>query len=128
MRVTGLHKLPFDQGRFDTDCESIEGSPDEAAMRKQLRANHDNAWIVVVESDDEIDFGEFGYPTRDPDAQAAWLEQELDAPDGGCRAAFFLHYVEPGKPLWYGKQKLALLQATSALRELVEQMDYCSPD
>ncbi len=131
MQVVGLHPLPWNKARFEDDAANIAGRADEAELRAQLRTSWENAWIVVVEADadeEEIDFGAFAHPAPGPNAQAAWLECVLDESDGRQRGAFFLHFVDPAKPLWFGQKALVLPQPSPAPDELVDQMEYSSPD
>ena len=133
MEVVGLHKLPFDEAGFARDMEPVADHEPEtiAQLSKQFRENWDNAWLVVIEFEgtaDDIDFGAFNYPERGPFAQAAWLEEVLESTPGRTRAAFYLHYVEPGKPLWYGTHPLKFPAPTPMPRKLIEQVPYMSPD
>lgn len=131
VRITGLHRLPFDERKFESDCNMLAGRTDEAELRAQLRECWDNAWIVVIETDatfEEIDFGDFQHPEPGPSAQTAWMEQQLPRSAGGCRAAFFLHYVDPACPLYFGSTPLTLPAITSAPTEILSQIEYASPD
>lgn len=128
VQVIGVHKLPFDSERFERDMQFAVGRPHEAELRAQFRANWDSAWIVVVESDRDIDFGKFAYPRPGPHAQAAWLEQELSRSGDTVRGAFFLHYLDPARSIWYRDQELGLPTVTPPPAALVEMMAYQSPD
>jgi len=131
LAVVGLHKLPFDQRQFEGELSTIADHDVESRsiLIAQFRENWDNAWIVVVEwQGEDVDFGLFNHPHRGPDAQAAWMEQMLDSSGPVKRAAFFLHFVEPSKPLWYGDQALPLSPITEAPESLLKTMEYSSPD
>ncbi len=128
MRIVGLHKVEFDPVRFEQEMKFAAGRPDEVQLRKQFRNNHENAWIVVVEQDEEIDFDQISYPKPGPNAQAVWLEQEIPADDGKFRAAFFLHYVDPAESLYFGKTRLRFPKPSAAPKDLVELLAYESPD
>lgn len=128
MRVIALHKLPFDERRFEAEMNSVAGSPNAEALRTQFRETYENAWIVVVQDKVEIDFGAFAYSAPGPDAQAPWLERELPSSDGVFRGAFFLHYVEPTQPLWFGDREFELPRLAPAPADLIALMDYSCPD
>jgi hypothetical protein len=132
IKVLGLHKVPFNSARFEADLADVSGgNPAQARLwRKQIRQNWENAWIVCVEwsgTANSINFGEFAYPEPGPNSQAAWLEQVLEETASVTRAAFFLHYVEPGH-LTYCGEKIALPPPTDAPASLLECMRYTSPD
>jgi hypothetical protein len=128
MKVTGLHKINFDEGRFREDVDALgDDHPDLEEIQAQLRSNHENAWLIVVEHDGEIDCGQFAHPKHDPNAQSPWLEQVISETNGVQRVAFFMHFVEPAQPLWYGKQSFKLPPPTPAPADLVELMEYSAP-
>ncbi len=132
MRVAALHRLPFGASRFAKDLESVADHEEglRAELEKQYRENWENAWIVVVEYPvgEKLDFSQFAHPQPGPSAQAAWLEQELGPVEAGLRSAFFMHYVDPAKPLWYGRRRLAFPLESDAPDSLVRMLEYCSPD
>lgn len=132
MKVIALHRLPFREDGFKHDLESLVDCDAEtrSELENQVRENWNNAWIIVVESDanQEIDFGLFCHPRPGPNAQSAWLECEMESVNGNRRAAFFMHYLNPDSSLWYGDQKLALPVVTVAPEEIVQILDYSSPD
>lgn len=132
LRVVGLHKLPFDRTLFQKNLEDVAGHNPESvkAFEEQYKENWENAWIVVIswEGNQEIEFDQFAFPEPGPDAQVPWLELILDMENGKHRAAFFLHYVEPGMPLWYGDLMLAMPKPTPAPSEFLNRMIYSSPD
>jgi hypothetical protein len=134
MRIVGLHKLPFDASKFEQDIESCVGSDDEEDARQQCQENWDNAYLVVIEtklSSDDLDFGAFGHPseTGQPpnDMQAVWSEEILDNEPGRTRAAFYLHYVNQGLPLYYGAEELLFPEQSTADPAIWEQIPYSSP-
>jgi len=133
MRVIALHRVPFNSVGFERDV-SIPGYAGEelAAWREQLRGNWDNAWLVVVEYDgpaSDIDWGAFGHGAGKPEnRQAPWLEQIIDNTPKRSVAAFFLHYVDPKLPIWYGEIALTLPEESAGNPELFRRMEYCSPD
>lgn len=130
VRVVGLHKLPFDEARYEEDvgCGMPDAPREQAAWRRQVREAWVNAWIVIVEcTGSELDFSLFAHPAPGPHAQAAYEEKVLAQRSGFQCAAFFLHYVDPTAPLWYGDQPLALPIPTGATPELVAQMPYTAP-
>lgn len=125
MRIVGLHKLPSDEVKLRN---YLADSPPDFAI--QARKNWENAWIIVVEVDagTKIDFGEFAHPEPGLNAQSPWLEMVLE--EGATRtvAAFFMHYIDAARPLWYGAQAYKLPSPTPAPPELVSQLQYMSPD
>ena len=126
MRILALHRLPFEPERLARDLESVEAD-DRPEIERQFRDHHENAWIIVIEDDTPIDFNAFSHPDVGPDAQAPWMEQELEAEDTAHRGAFFLHYVDPTKPLWYDGKPHNFPAVTPAPTELIDQLDYESP-
>jgi hypothetical protein len=60
--------------------------------------------------------------------QGAYLEQILEYNRNKTRAAFFIHYVQPEEPLYYKGVPLALPMSSPAPKELIERMEYYSPD
>lgn len=133
LRIVGLHKLPFDPQCFERDMASVANHPPKIIeeLRKQYRRNWDNAWIIVAEANsapEEIDFSEFAHPAPGPHAQAAYLEQILEYDGRRTLAAFFLHFVEPDKPVWYKGQSLELPPPSPAPGGLIGKMQYFSPD
>ena len=139
VRVVGLHKLPFDQVAFDQEIKSVRDRDPRivAQLREQYLENWKNAWIVVVEFDGELkelDFGAFGYAAsdealRDPRRmQVAYLEKLLDSPAGKTRVAFYLHFVDPSRPLWYLRRAIPFPRPTPPDPGLLKEMPYESPD
>lgn len=121
MKVVALHKLPFDSDRFEAEVARMR-FPE---LREQIQENWENAWIIVVEHDGEIDFARF---CEHPDDQAPWLEQLLDeSGPNGRRAAFFMHYVDPARPLRYAGADLPLPPPTEPTAGFVRQMQYETP-
>lgn len=133
LRVVGLHKVPFDQQKFEVDLASIAGAdPDnQDEWREQVRENWDNAWLVVVEFDGPakaLDFGKFAHRSPGPHVQAAWNEQVISTTPHQTRAGFYLHYVDPQEPLWYRNEKLEFPEPTPATPEILDAVPYGSPD
>ena len=133
IKVIGLHRLPFDKQAFEEDMRSIadHDRKSQKILRAQFRESWDNAWIVVVEWNGPaaaVDFGLFSHPQRGPDAQAAWEEQVLQDGAHRTQAAFFLHYVEPDEPLWYGDRRLRLPPVTPVEPRVLQLLSYSSPD
>ena len=131
IRVISLHRLPFDKAAFDDDVRFEGRDPElDARLRKQYRENWDNAWLVVVEYDgsgEYLDFDAFWYDAG-TDNQAAWLERVLEEQPSRTRAAFYLHYVIPDRPLNYGDERLPFPPPSTPSPELLRQMPYSSPD
>ena len=132
LRIVGFHKLPFDPEGFEEDMASVANHPPKIIeeLRRQCRSTWDNAWLVVVEADgppDRIDFDGFAHPAPGPNAQAAYMEQTLEYDGQKTRAAFFLHYVQLDRPLYYKEEPVTLPTPSPASRELIQRMAYESP-
>jgi hypothetical protein len=133
LRIIGLHKLPFDPQGFEKDMESVADHAPKITqeLRKQYRKCWDSAWIIVIEADSppgQIDFDGFSHPFPGSNAETSYLEQILEYNGHKTRGAFFLHDVQLEKPLYYKGTPLAFPTPSPAPRELVERMDYHSPD
>jgi hypothetical protein len=133
IRVEAIHKLPFSPEGFAKDMASVADHAPKIIeeLRKQYRENWENAWIVVIEADgpsEQIDFSGFAHPEPKINPQGAWEGQILESVGQKTRAAFFLHYVQIEEPLYYKGQPLAFPAPSPAPRELVEKMNYFSPD
>ncbi|MBI1849684.1 MAG: hypothetical protein HYR85_05020 [Planctomycetes bacterium] len=129
VRVTALHKLPFNEALFKEDA----GDLDDKEFRDQCRKNWENAWLVVVEFDgpeEDLEFASFGLGVEpgDEDNQGVWEEKVLKTSPSKTRAAFYLHHVDPKKTLWYGDEPLVLPPPTAAPKALLDEVPYCSPD
>lgn len=131
MRIVGLHRVPWSDDAFRLDIESLPSSPDQFRLVEEIRESWNNAWIVVIESSDpveSIDFSMFAHPVPGPNAQAAWQERVLTQRPDRSTLAFFLHFVDRTKPLWYGNTPLDFPDETSAPTSLVDGMPYFAPD
>jgi hypothetical protein len=125
INVVGLHKLPFDEAAFAKDLSTYGDHASE--WEPQLRQNWSNAWLIVIEfrgAPGDLNFDAFATL----DGQAAWLEQTFEQRDGITRAAFYMHYVDPTKPLRCGKSTLDLPAPSRAPAALLRRMPYSSPD
>jgi hypothetical protein len=132
LRVTGLHRVPFDNELFKANV-ALYGK-DKRLMRPQIQVNWDNAWYVVVSyagPAEDIDVRKFAhkvYFSGFDSEQAAWREKTISSGPEQSKLAFFLHYVYSYLPLFYGRTRLTLPKATKAPKGLVSQMKYLSPD
>lgn len=134
MRIVGLHKLPFDAARFEQDVEWAVGTDEEEGTRQQCKENWDNAYLVIIETElsaDDLDFGAFGHPSEPnqppSDMQAVWSEEVLSSELGRTQAAFYLHYVNPSLPLYYGTEELMFTELSTPDAAIWEQVPYSSP-
>lgn len=132
IRIRGLHRLPFDQLRFDKELATFadRDATERSELASRARENWKNAWIIVVEWDgsSKLDFNKFAHPEPGPDSQAVWLERELPGSTSPRQAAFFMHFVDPRSQLWYGDKSFDFPRATPAPNELVALMGYQSPN
>ncbi len=133
IRVVGLHRLPFDKEAFERDaCLDDHPAEVQAEVREQIRENWENAWLVVVEfagRADDLGFESFRHGPGSIDGQqAAWEEAVLHQSPDTTTAAFYLHCVTPGEPLWYGDEAISFPAPTAPSAELLRQLPYTSPD
>ena len=107
--------------------------------------NWENASLIVVRSDrddgpisgddfadglgeNEVDWeATYPCPTAPDSMQAAWEESVLDESDDATTMAFFMHYIEPSKPLWFRRIPLALPESTPMPASLRESAQYTAP-
>jgi hypothetical protein len=132
VHVVAVHKLPFDPAGLEADLAAVADEEPEvlSELRAQFRENWSNAWLIVVELDgpvEELDFDEFGQGEGD-NAQVPWEEAILESGKNKSRAAFYLHYLDPTRPMYYGDVALELPPVTVFPKELKAKAPYCSPD
>ena len=118
--VIGLHRLPWDPAAFERDVDEIRGMPHFDELKFQIRQNRENAWLVLVDCGEHgnVDGFSFGHGS---DAQAPWLENEIDV-EGRSVLAFYLHYVDVAGTLRCGDTTLVLPQPSQAPDELLRRL------
>ncbi|GFO80608.1 MAG: hypothetical protein A49_02350 [Methyloceanibacter sp.] len=107
VRVIGIHQVAPSPQQFEEALDIMWGDDLRGAelerAQQNVREHFEGLYLLEVEvepADADVDWGEFTQPIDDTPRenwQAPWDERAVG--DDGTRWAFFLHYLDPNRPL-----------------------------